>query len=257
MQVVGGELGVARAARELLRGGDRLLALECQLLEVHRHLLGAGCCAGRYRTTSRRYDGALRRSRLAARARAAACAARVRLSSSCSRSTCSTPARLRPSSVVRRWISRSRSRSVLGVEPRPARRPAGADEPLRLVHAQGLRMHADEVGGDRDHVSGRPASAVDPSSRAGAQPRTRRRQVRGSPTICGQPPRLRELDDVEPDVELQQTTVSSACGRRLRAEHLARVSGDLLEALEGFFAFESFLGRSRSRGRADLHARSP
>src|SRR5581483_8468383 len=42
---------------------------------------------------------------------------------------------------------------VLGVEPRPAGRPARADEPLRLVDAQRLRVHADEVGRDRDHVA--------------------------------------------------------------------------------------------------------
>src|ERR1700751_499072 len=38
------------------------------------------------------------------------------------------------------------------VEPRPARRPLRPDETLRLVHAQRLRMHADELGRDRDHV---------------------------------------------------------------------------------------------------------
>ena len=72
-QVVGGELGVARAPRELLRGGDRLLALECQLLEVHVSSLVPG--AARVDTGRRRAGttGALRRSPLAARARAAAC----------------------------------------------------------------------------------------------------------------------------------------------------------------------------------------
>src|SRR6478609_5472524 len=40
----------------------------------------------------------------------------------------------------------------LRVEPGAARRPLGTDEAFRLVHAQRLRMHADELGGDRDHV---------------------------------------------------------------------------------------------------------
>ena len=35
-QVLGVDLGVAAAARELLRGRDRLLALDRQLVEVHR-----------------------------------------------------------------------------------------------------------------------------------------------------------------------------------------------------------------------------
>ena len=34
-QVLGVELGVAEAARALLRGGDRLLGLDRQLVEVH------------------------------------------------------------------------------------------------------------------------------------------------------------------------------------------------------------------------------
>ena len=37
-QVLGVDLGVAAAARELLRCGDRLLALDRQLVEVHRHV---------------------------------------------------------------------------------------------------------------------------------------------------------------------------------------------------------------------------
>src|SRR5262249_57246732 len=39
-QVLGVDLGVAAPARVLLRGCDRLLALECQLVEVHVVLLG-------------------------------------------------------------------------------------------------------------------------------------------------------------------------------------------------------------------------
>ena len=58
----------------------------------------------------------------------------------------------------------------IGVQTRPARRPTGSDEPFRLVHAKRLRMHSDEVGGDRDHVP-RPirhqrCSPSQPKSRA-------------------------------------------------------------------------------------------
>ena len=52
-QMVGRELGIAGAARELLRAGDGLLALECQLLKVHVISSEPGACAGRYSTTSR------------------------------------------------------------------------------------------------------------------------------------------------------------------------------------------------------------
>ncbi len=41
----------------------------------------------------------------------------------------------------------------VGVEPRVAGRALRAHEPLLLVDAQRLRVHADEVGGDRDHVA--------------------------------------------------------------------------------------------------------
>src|SRR5262245_39824744 len=51
----------------------------------------------------------------------------------------------------------------VGVEPRAARSPGGPDEPLRLVQPKGLRMHADELRGDGDHVprpvGHQPASA--------------------------------------------------------------------------------------------------
>ena len=51
----------------------------------------------------------------------------------------------------------------LGVEPRPAGRPARAHEPLRLVQPQRLRMHADELGGDGDHVA-RAVRHLEPAS---------------------------------------------------------------------------------------------
>jgi hypothetical protein len=44
-QVVGRQLGVACAARELLRTGDGLLRLQGQPVEIHQ-ILRAGCFAG-------------------------------------------------------------------------------------------------------------------------------------------------------------------------------------------------------------------
>src|SRR5215210_782691 len=41
----------------------------------------------------------------------------------------------------------------LGVEARAAGRPLRPHEPLRLVHAQRLLVHADELCGDGDHVA--------------------------------------------------------------------------------------------------------
>ena len=41
----------------------------------------------------------------------------------------------------------------LGVETRVPRGALRADEPLLLVHAQGLRVHPDELGCDGDHVA--------------------------------------------------------------------------------------------------------
>src|SRR5262245_28152626 len=79
---------------------------------------------------------------------------------------------------------------ALGVQTRAARGAARAHEALRLVHPQRLRMHADEVGSDGDHVSralGHQRSIPSqPSSRAVPYARTARPS--GSPTICGHPP---------------------------------------------------------------------
>ena len=62
------------------------------------------------------------------------------------------PARLSPSSVVSRWMSRSRSsRSRSRDECRPA--CVRSHEALRLVQPQRLRVHPDELGGDGDHVA--------------------------------------------------------------------------------------------------------
>ena len=40
---------------------------------------------------------------------------------------------------------------VLGVEARALRRAARLNQPARLVHAERLRVHLGELGGDRDH----------------------------------------------------------------------------------------------------------
>ena len=77
----------------------------------------------------------------------------MRCSSSSMRSTRSTPARLSPSSVVSRWISAQPLDVRVGVEARVAGGALRAHEPLLLVDAQRLRMHADELGGDADHVA--------------------------------------------------------------------------------------------------------
>ena len=77
----------------------------------------------------------------------------MRCSSSSMRSTRSTPARLRPSSVVSRWISAQPLDVRVRVEARVAGGALRADEALLLVDAQRLRMHADELGGDADHVA--------------------------------------------------------------------------------------------------------
>ena len=59
----------------------------------------------------------------------------------------------------------------LRVEARAAWSPARAHEPLRLVQAEGLRMHADEVGRDGDHVAGPIGHLRSPprSARAGSR----------------------------------------------------------------------------------------
>jgi len=59
----------------------------------------------------------------------------------------------------------------LRVEARVSARPVRADETLVLVDPQRLRMHADELGGDRDHVA--RAVVHQPSSSVRAGPHTR------------------------------------------------------------------------------------
>ena len=79
--------------------------------------------------------------------------ARVLFSSSCRRSTCSTPAMVEPE-LGRQPVDQAQALDVsVGVEARPTGRAPGPDEAFRLVHPQRLRVHADEVGGDRDHVA--------------------------------------------------------------------------------------------------------
>ena len=70
-QMVGRELGVAGTARELLRSGDRLLALECQFLNVHVISSEPGASPADTARPRACRSGAPPRSRRAARARGA------------------------------------------------------------------------------------------------------------------------------------------------------------------------------------------
>src|SRR5262245_14160070 len=79
---------------------------------------------------------------------------------------------------------------ALGVEPRTTGRAARLYEPLRLVHPQRLGVHADEVGGNGDHVPralGHQRSIPSPPSSL-AVPYATTARPSGTPTICGQPP---------------------------------------------------------------------
>src|SRR5438477_3769738 len=110
--MLGVELGVAHAACELLRSRDGFLRFQCELVEVHvlftkgqalrvwpalEFRVGMSSIGGCQGTRSRRY--CLCTSLIAARI---CCSIRSRrrrafTSSSCRRSTFSTPARFRPS----------------------------------------------------------------------------------------------------------------------------------------------------------------
>src|SRR6476646_1064793 len=60
---------------------------------------------------------------------------------------------------------------ALRVQPGAARRPAGPEEPLRLVDAQRLRVHADELRGDADRVARPTVHQLNAFSR-GSSPET-------------------------------------------------------------------------------------
>ena len=111
----------------------------------------------------------------AARSPPAALAARLssastlrwrRPSLSSSSNTRSTPARFMPSSVVISWIRRSRSTSSCEYRRVPFGERLRLDQPARLVHAQRLRVHVGQLGGDRDHEHA--AVVLDPRGDAGA-----------------------------------------------------------------------------------------
>src|SRR5919109_131407 len=58
------------------------------------------------------------------------------------------------SQLVRQLLDQAQPLQIaIRVQPRVPLRPPRADETLALVDAQGLRVHADEVGSDRDHVA--------------------------------------------------------------------------------------------------------
>ena len=108
------DLGVAAPAGQLLGGADSFLRLDGQPVEVHVLVMGRGSLSSGsvYSTSSRRYCRWTRCTSLRMSVSSRASRACSRPSSSWRRSTVSTPARLSPSSVVRRWMSRSRSRSA-------------------------------------------------------------------------------------------------------------------------------------------------
>ena len=68
------------------------------------------------------------------------------------------PSRLRPA-LVSSWIRRSRARSSVAEPPRAAGGPDRLEQPLALVDAQGLGVHAGQLGRDGDDVDG-PAVVV-------------------------------------------------------------------------------------------------
>ena len=107
---------------------------------------GTSCPRPAWASASAARFAALTSSSSAARSRARRSARSSRCSSS---STRSTPARLRPCSESS-WMRRSSSDVGLAVDPRVARGALRGDEAAALVHAQGLRMHARQLGGDAD-----------------------------------------------------------------------------------------------------------
>ena len=185
----GRDLGVAALGGEPLRRGDGLLGLDREPVWLHRRS-GRPPGAARSRSAGgspaaldRDLDGSPRRGaerlaglvgavgddlgaeRAALHARsppasasrprrlggasAAARRAAARAGSSIS-STVSTPARLRPSSVM--LLDPAQPLDVLvRVEAGVLRRALRGDQPPGLVHPQRLRMHLGELRGDRDH----------------------------------------------------------------------------------------------------------
>ncbi len=146
------DLRVPHSPGELLRGADRLLALQCQLVEIHQRL---------------RPDRELRvlpEDELAL-------VLPLQLAHPFSQLPLETvEPRLHPSQLVLQPEDMLDAREVepelgrqsldqpqpleilLGVEPRVAGGPLRLHEAPLLVDAERLRMHADEVGGDGDHV---------------------------------------------------------------------------------------------------------
>ena len=94
-------------------------------------------------------------------ARRSSCSTRRVMRSSCSSisSTRSTPARFIPSSAVICWMRRSRSTSSWEYRRVPLGERLRRDQPALLVHAQRLRVHVGQLGGDGDHEDA--AAAVD------------------------------------------------------------------------------------------------
>ena len=225
-QVRRGDLGVAALFGQPACGGERLLRLDGETVGLHLGpLRGAwGTASGRRRRARagcRRGRGRARRGRSGAPPRAAAasstcaCSASSSISSmrrciasiSASRSsTRSTPARLSPSSAVISWMRRSLLDVLLRVQARALGRALGLDQPARLVHAQRLRVHVGELGGDRDHEHAAVGLDLDAAHGGRAPAPARRRLVRAHRASPPSPGRRSPR----------------ACARRRRVRHAAR-----------------------------------
>ena len=151
-QVIRRELGIAQPARKLLRARDRLLRLECQLVEVHYRLLagvsrrpiddelapvravnlgdlGAELALHSFHPRARSIELVLQAQHLL------------------------DPGEVEPE-LGRQPLDEPQPLEVLlGVEPSAARGSPGSHETPGLVQPQRLRVHADELGGDGDHVA--------------------------------------------------------------------------------------------------------
>ncbi len=206
-QMVGSHFGVVGASGTFDRRGERLLGLESPAVGVDGHRVPPVSCmvrrAGRVGTgiwdsgtSSRRYLRWVRATASRASARVTASSPRSRATSASSSITWRTPSRLRPA-LVRLWMWRSRSRSLLAEPAAPALGAARVDQALALVDAKGLGMDAGQLGGHRDDVDGAGTRIVahgsPPTPRPAVRPPRRvprrRRAVRRSASLAPPPRR--------------------------------------------------------------------
>src|SRR5215207_479176 len=151
-QVLGVELRVAHPARKLLRSAYGLLALECQLVEVHLLLpFGKPLVAVEHEVAPVLSMNLLH---LVAQLALQAIDARVRLLQLVLEAEHELDAREVETEVGRELLDQLEPLDVeVGVEACVAGGPLRIDEALLLVDAKRLRVHADDVGGDADHVA--------------------------------------------------------------------------------------------------------